>query len=207
MRHPFLEHPDDARLVSVDDAYYLGPALFVAPVVERGARTKRVLLPNALYVDWSDPRIVEGGREVVLDAPLEKLPMLLRAGTLIALLDDSIDTLTNEDLADVVGPMDVAANYDVVGVLTRGLPASLTLYDGTQLRAVYSGDLGANALGKRVTSEAELETCERCYLLETLSPRLRRLRIDLDAGRVSAGGLVLEAESKRRQRWELFLVD
>ena len=33
MRHLFLEHPQTPELAAVDDSYYLGPALLVAPVV------------------------------------------------------------------------------------------------------------------------------------------------------------------------------
>lgn len=139
MRSLFFEHPERPDLVTVDDAYYLGPALFVAPVVKRGERSKHVVLPDAYYLDWETRALVHGG-EGTLDAPLEKLPLLLRAGQLVPMLDASIDTLAEEDNPDVVGPTDVASRYDVVALLAPSTPsAKLVLHDGAELSASWVG--------------------------------------------------------------------
>ena len=122
IRHVFLEHPDRVDLAGEDTAYYLGPALYVAPVITRGAVTKTVDLPAGTYLDWHDQTLVDGGAEVTLDAPLAKLPLLLRAGYLVPLLDPTIDTLSTEDDPDIVSADDVADVYDVVGLLVAARP-------------------------------------------------------------------------------------
>lgn len=138
MRPLFFEHPQRPDLAKVDDAYYLGPALFVAPVVERGARYKQVDLPDDLYVEWDTDawdaaQLVRGGAQR-LEAPLEHMPLLLRAGHIVPLLDASIDTLAEESHPDVVGPSDVADVYDVYALLSDETPsAELTLHDGAKL--------------------------------------------------------------------------
>ncbi|MCK6530293.1 hypothetical protein L6R50_22970 [Myxococcota bacterium] len=206
VRHVFFEHPDRPDLSGTDDAYYLGPALFVAPVVERGATTKTVTLPEGDYLDWSDAAPVTGGTTVTLDAPLDKLPLLLRAGHLVPLLDPAIDTLAEESNPDVVGPADVADVYDVVVALSPRHPeASFTLWDGGLLSARLDGDASAPSLSP-AASEEELATCAGCYLDEALPPG-RRLRISAPDGGVQAGGLTLASKVGRRVRWDVWLLE
>lgn len=204
MRHVFLEHPERPELADVDDAYYVGRALFVAPVVTRGATSVTVDLPAELYLDWREQQLVAGGDGVGIDAPLDKLPLLLRAGELVPMLDASIDTLADEDSADVVGPADVAGMYDVVGLLVDDSTASFAVYDGTELTAARAGAFAAPALPE-AADEAELATCASCYRVDDLGGGLQRVRITAPAGTVTAGGLQLTSTGARTIRWDLYL--
>ncbi len=205
MRQMFLEHPDMPELADVDDAYYLGPSLLVAPVVKRGAVTKTIDLPGGLYLDWHDAKLIEGGQSVTLDAPLEKLPLLLRDGYLVPLLDPSIDTLAAEDNPEVVGPADVAGVYDVVGLISAAAgKADFTLHDGGVLEAELTGELGPPEFPE-AASEADLSSCSACYLFEQLGPGLTRARITSPGGAVNAGGLHLSARVDRTLRWDLYV--
>jgi alpha-D-xyloside xylohydrolase len=68
-------------LMEEGDAFLFGPDLLVAPVTEYGARSRRVYLPRG--ADWTDPwsgQTHPGGTEIVLDAPLERAPVLVREG-------------------------------------------------------------------------------------------------------------------------------
>jgi len=54
----------------VADAFGFGPSLWVAPVIEDGARERDVWLPPGDWIEaWSGER-VRGGREVLAAAPL-----------------------------------------------------------------------------------------------------------------------------------------
>ncbi|MBT8492593.1 MAG: hypothetical protein KJO07_06000, partial [Deltaproteobacteria bacterium] len=203
MRQFFLEHPDRPDLAGVDDAYYLGSALVVAPVVRRGETSKTVELPAGSYFDWRDQAVVAGGQSVTIDAPLDKLPLLLRENHLIPLLDSTIDTLAKETNPEVVGVDDVTDVYDVVGYLTGGA-AEFTLWDGESFTANLSGAASSPELPV-AASEGELTNCDGCYLLETLPSGARRLRVSTTAASVNAGGLVLSSSSSRRVRWDLYL--
>jgi alpha-glucosidase len=207
MRHVFLEHPDRTDLAGVDDAYYLGPALFVAPVVERGAVTKTVDLPAGHYLDWTDEVLVEGGAAVTLVAPLAKLPLLLRDGYLVPLLDPAIDTLAAETNVDVVGPADVDEVYDVVGLVSTDVgSAGFTLWDGGALHAAWTGAFAAPAY-PLAADEAELSTCTSCYLREDLGGGLSRVRITSADASITAGGLALTSSVARTIRWDLYLLE
>lgn len=206
MRHVWFEHPERADLASEDAAYYLGPALFVAPVVTRGARTKEVTLPPGTFIDWDAHALVRGGATVTLDAPLAKLPLLLRAGYLVPLLDPTIDTLAEETSPSIVSPPDVADVYDVVGVLAPGAAdAGFVLYDGGTLRATLTGAFAAPAL-RLATDDADLGTCAGCYRTTALADGVVRVQISTGPGALDAGGLHLESATGRRIRWDLYLV-
>ena len=81
MRPLFLEFPQDQAAWDVADAYLFGPDLLVAPVLAPGATSREVYLPaGATWTDaWSGERH-EAGKTVVVDAPIERLPLFLRDG-------------------------------------------------------------------------------------------------------------------------------
>ena len=78
-----LTDPGDARGWQVADAYGYGPSLWVAPVLEAGAREREADLPRGDWIEpWSE-RPVAGGGEVVAPAPLERIPVWVRRGALV----------------------------------------------------------------------------------------------------------------------------
>lgn len=77
--------PADRRFASTDDQFMLGDALLVAPVLERGARAREVLLPEGAWHDFETGERYEGGRAVRCEAPLERLPLYARAGAVVPL--------------------------------------------------------------------------------------------------------------------------
>jgi alpha-glucosidase (family GH31 glycosyl hydrolase) len=108
-RHLSLAFPDDPTAVRQQDEFMFGPDLLAAPVIEEGARTRSLYLPGGRWIDlWRTlsydpgngdfaiggrPRMLEGGRQVELPAPLEEMPLLARAGTILPLLPSDVDTL------------------------------------------------------------------------------------------------------------------
>ncbi|MBL1068179.1 TIM-barrel domain-containing protein [Streptomyces sp. 7-21] len=89
MRPLFLHFPGDARAWEVADQFLLGPDLLVAPVTEAGATARDVYLPAGASwtCAWSG-EVHEGGRTVRLDAPLDRLPLLLRDGARLPIRED-----------------------------------------------------------------------------------------------------------------------
>lgn len=79
MRPLFFDFPEDNECASVDDQFLLGPDLLVAPILHEGARSREVYLPTG--TTWTDAwsgQIYEGGRTLMADAPLERIPLYLR---------------------------------------------------------------------------------------------------------------------------------
>jgi alpha-glucosidase (family GH31 glycosyl hydrolase) len=78
-----LTDPHEPRGWSIGDAYGYGPALWVAPVLDHGAREREVALPRGDWIEtWSDAR-VRGGGEAVVAAPLHRIPVWVRAGSIV----------------------------------------------------------------------------------------------------------------------------
>ncbi len=78
-----LTDPGDERGWEIADAYGYGPALWVAPVLEERATSRATHLPRGEWIDpWTDEH-VEGGREVAVDAPLERIPVWVRRGSIV----------------------------------------------------------------------------------------------------------------------------
>ncbi|BDZ39496.1 TIM-barrel domain-containing protein [Microbacterium suwonense] len=80
MRAMFLEFPDDAAVWDVKHQYLLGPDLLVAPVVEPGARQRRVYLPDgAVWLHSATGDEYAGAQWVTVPAPIEQIPVFVRA--------------------------------------------------------------------------------------------------------------------------------
>lgn len=75
--------PKDRALRDCEDAFLLGDALLVAPVLEEGARKRPVRLPRGRWYDTVTGRAYHGPGKVVLDAPLSGIPVLARAGSVV----------------------------------------------------------------------------------------------------------------------------
>jgi alpha-D-xyloside xylohydrolase len=81
MRPLLVEFPDDETSWDIDDQFMFGPDLLVAPVLEQGARSRRVYLPSG--AQWTDAwtgATVPSGTEVTAEAPLDQVPLFLRDG-------------------------------------------------------------------------------------------------------------------------------
>lgn len=75
--------PGDRALRECEDAFLLGDALLVAPVLEPGVRRRAMRLPRGRWYDTATGRAYEGPGQVLVDAPLSGVPVLARAGAVI----------------------------------------------------------------------------------------------------------------------------
>ncbi|GAA2360745.1 TIM-barrel domain-containing protein [Dactylosporangium salmoneum] len=81
LRSVCLTDPSDPLAWSHPFEYRLGDDLLVAPVVEPGALTRAAYLPPGRWLDLRTGEAVDGGREVVVPAPLEEIPIWCRYET------------------------------------------------------------------------------------------------------------------------------
>ncbi|UYA60692.1 Alpha-glucosidase [Pectobacterium sp. F1-1] len=87
LRPTFLDHEQDSTTLAETDDFMLGRDILVASVVEPGQRQRAVYLPanTSGWYDFHSGQWFSGGKTIVLDAPLERLPLLVRAGAMIPL--------------------------------------------------------------------------------------------------------------------------
>jgi sulfoquinovosidase len=137
IRHPMLEFPDDRATYDTEYEYLLGDRLLVAPVVTEGATTRTLYLPSGSWVNYWSGEILEGRKEVTLPAPLEEIPILARAGSVIPFIRPDIDTLA----ADLQGEKHQTLDNSLVWRIfpsREAATASFTAYDGAKISVEQS---------------------------------------------------------------------
>lgn len=78
VRGLFFEFPGDRMAADISDEYMFGPDLLVAPVVEAGARARKVWLPGDEGLRWRNLHTGEelrGGQEVQVQTPIDVIPV------------------------------------------------------------------------------------------------------------------------------------
>jgi len=79
----------DPETWNIGDQFMFGPALMVNPVLDAGATERSVYLPKGtLWYDFWTGRTTEGGVHVQAAAPLERIPLYVRAGSILPLGPD-----------------------------------------------------------------------------------------------------------------------
>ncbi|PWI19862.1 glycosyl hydrolase [Streptomyces sp. Act143] len=75
--------PEDRALRDCEDAFLLGDCLLVAPVLDPGADRRAVQLPRGRWYDTATGRAYDGPGQILVDAPLSRIPVLARAGAVL----------------------------------------------------------------------------------------------------------------------------
>ena len=84
MRGLVMDFSADKRTWDIADEYMFGPAFLEAPVTEFKARSRKVYLPaNTGWYDFYTGRSVAGGQTITAAAPYERMPIYVRAGSIV----------------------------------------------------------------------------------------------------------------------------
>ena len=101
LRPTFFHFGDDAKCWTDNDEMMVGGDLLVAPIFEDGARQRTLYLPKGAHAEgwydfWSNEYFA-GGQTITVDAPLARLPLLVRAGALLPTTDTWSDANKTEE--------------------------------------------------------------------------------------------------------------
>ena len=88
MRPLAMDFRSDPRALNIGDQFMFGPALLVTPVTEPGADTRRMYLPKSTWYDFWTGRKLDGGAMITTAAPLDRLPLFVRAGSILPMGPD-----------------------------------------------------------------------------------------------------------------------
>jgi alpha-D-xyloside xylohydrolase len=107
MRALVLDHQDDPNTWRIADQWRFGYDLLVAPVCDAGDR-RRVYLPAGSWYDWWSGKPVAGARWIEVEAPLERIPLWLAAGAVVAMgaIKQSVEERPDDALEIVCTPLD-----------------------------------------------------------------------------------------------------
>lgn len=102
MRALFMDFPNDPNVADIGDEYMFGPAFLVAPVTEQGATSRKVYLPagSDWYNYWTNERL-KGGQAVDVSAPIDTIPLFVRAGSIVPLGSEILSTAEPQTIASI----------------------------------------------------------------------------------------------------------
>ncbi len=83
LRPMIFSFPEESVFIGNDDQFMFGDDLLVAPVLSEGSRTRELRLPKGIWYDYWNATRYEGGRNITVDAPLDRIPLFARAGAII----------------------------------------------------------------------------------------------------------------------------
>jgi len=132
MRALFMDFPGDQTAATLNDEYMFGPAFLVAPVTDQGATSRKVYLPAGTdWYDWWTNRKIAGGQWIEAAAPIDRIPLFVRAGSIVPLGAPIQNTATKQALSEIrVFP---------------GRDATFTLYDDDGVTNAYKKGGGKSA--------------------------------------------------------------
>ncbi len=88
----------DDRLANVQNEYLWGSEILVAPVLNKGARSRKVIFPEGEWINWNDTRLrYKGGSTATVQAPLGTLPLFVKAGSFVPQYMQPISNVTEYD--------------------------------------------------------------------------------------------------------------
>lgn len=86
MRGLVLDFRGDPKVYDIPDQYMFGPAIMVNPVTKSAAKSRQVYLPKgAAWFDFWTGKSFPGGQSIKAPAPIQTLPLFVRAGSIIPL--------------------------------------------------------------------------------------------------------------------------
>jgi alpha-D-xyloside xylohydrolase len=114
MRGLFMDFGNDPKVVNIGDEYMFGPALLVAPVTEQGLTSRQVYLPAGTdwYNFWTNERLT-GGQTIIAKAPIDTLPIFVRAGSILPLGTEVESTNEEQKVASVRIYPGADGNFDL----------------------------------------------------------------------------------------------
>jgi alpha-D-xyloside xylohydrolase len=116
MRPLVMDFRTDARVADIGDEFMYGPAFLVNPVTEPGATTRSVYLPEGKWYDFWSGVTVKGVSTVTAATPIERLPLYVRAGSIVP-MGPEVEWSTQK----AADPIEVR--------VYRGADGSFTLYE------------------------------------------------------------------------------
>jgi alpha-D-xyloside xylohydrolase len=98
----FMNFPSDPKVAGLGDEYMFGPALLVAPVTDQGATSRPVYLPAGTdwYNYWTNEKL-HGGQTIEADAPIDTIPLFVKAGSILPLGEAVESTSQPQALAKI----------------------------------------------------------------------------------------------------------
>ncbi|HEV8204946.1 MAG TPA: TIM-barrel domain-containing protein [Pyrinomonadaceae bacterium] len=157
-----LNYQDDESTYNLDDEFMIGNDLLVAPIMKPDVTRRLVYLPAGSWYDYWTNKKYAGGTMISVEAPLETVPMFVRAGAIIP----------------TVPPLNYVGEKPVDAITLNIYPddtgaASTTLYEDDGLTPSYKNGNFRRTLIKANGAEVLKTVTEGTY---NPGPRILRIK-------------------------------
>jgi alpha-glucosidase len=88
VRPCFWADVQNEALWDIEDAFLLGDSILVAPILEEAINSRQVYLPTGRWVEFWNDHPADGPGQIELNVPLERIPILIRAGSILPMDED-----------------------------------------------------------------------------------------------------------------------
>jgi alpha-glucosidase len=116
-----LNYQNDYNTLNLDDEFMIGTELLLAPILKPDVTSRLVYLPEGVWYDYWTGKQFGGQQMIRADAPLETVPMYVRAGSIIALMPE-MNYIGEKPLDPITFEIYPNANK-------KAAPAAFTLYE------------------------------------------------------------------------------
>ncbi len=102
MRALWMDFPGDPNVANLGTEYMFGPDFLVAPVTEQAQTVKDVYLPAGAdwYNYWTNEKLT-GGQWIKVNAPIDQIPVFVRAGSILPVGSDIQSTASKQTIASI----------------------------------------------------------------------------------------------------------
>ncbi len=121
MRPLMLEFPNDKETYNNDTQFMVGENILVSPILEQGATSRSLYLPEGEWYDFWTKEKIAGGKSITVQAPIDNMPIHIKAGAIIPM--QQIVQYTDEE------PID---------------PMTFEIYSSSQAKGICYEDDGAS---------------------------------------------------------------
>ncbi|MDR0683238.1 MAG: DUF5110 domain-containing protein, partial [Dysgonamonadaceae bacterium] len=125
MRAMVMDFGYDPKVNNLPDQYMFGPNIMVCPVYQYKARFRKVYFPeNSAWYDYETKKYITGGKTIPVNAPYERIPLFVKAGSIIPV--GNVIQSTKESQAE-----------NITLQVYTGKDASFTLYEDEDVNYNY----------------------------------------------------------------------
>lgn len=78
-----LHYSNDKMAQEINDEFLVGENILVAPIVEQGKIVRAIYIPQGEWVDYWTKEVIEGGCNILREAPLDLCPIYIKKGTIL----------------------------------------------------------------------------------------------------------------------------
>lgn len=83
IRSLVLAYQNDSNVYHIDDQYLFGDNFMVAPIVQKGLKSRTIYLPEGTWFDFWTGTKYQGRQTIDYSAALDQLPLLVKGGSII----------------------------------------------------------------------------------------------------------------------------